>query len=160
MKISTSKIEIMCMSRHSIQCSFQANGITLKQTEKFKYLGVTLLNDDRQDNKLDTRIGKPSAVMRQLCQSVVLKRELNTRAKLFVFKSVFVPILTYGHECWVMSERVRFQVQAAEMGFLRKVRGLSLLDKVKSTDIRQSLNIEPLLLHKEQSQLRWYGHVT
>ena len=45
------------------------------------------------------------------------------------------------------------------MGFLRKVRGLSLLDKVKSTDIRQSLNIEPLLLRIERLQLRWYGHV-
>ena len=56
--------------------------------------------------------------------------------------------------------RVRFQVQAAEMGFLRKVRGLSLLDKVKSTDIHQSFNIEPLLLRIEQLQLRWYGHVT
>ena len=31
-------------------------------------------------------------------------------------------------------------------GFLGKVRGLSLFDKVKITDIRQSLNIEPLLI--------------
>ena len=46
------------------------------------------------------------------------------------------------------------------MGFLRKVRSLSLLDKVKNTDIRQSLNIEPLLLRIERSQFRWYGHVT
>ena len=30
--------------------------------------------------------------------------------------------------------------------FLRKVKGLSLLDKAKSIDICQSLNIEPLLL--------------
>ena len=35
-----------------------------------------------------------------------------------------------------------------------------LLDKVKSTDIRQCLNIEPLLLRIKRSQLRWYGHVT
>ena len=59
-----------------------------------------------------------------------------------------------------MTERVRSRVQAAKMSFLRKVRDLSLLDKVKSTDIRQSLNIEPLLLRIERSQLRWYGHVT
>ena len=45
------------------------------------------------------------------------------------------------------------------MGFLRKVRGLSLLDKVKSTHIHRSLNIEPLLLRIEQPQLHWYGHV-
>ena len=55
-----------------------------------------------------------------------------------------------------MTERVRFRVQAAEMDFLLKVRSLSLLDKVKSTDIRQSLNIVPLLLRIEQSQLHWY----
>ena len=47
----------------------------------------------------------------------------------------------------------------AEMDFLRKLKGLSLLEKVKITDIRQSLNIEPLLLRIEQSQLHWYGHV-
>ena len=103
---------------------------------------------------------KPSAVMRQLYRLVVLKRELCTKAKLSVFRSVFVPILTYGYECWLMIERVRSRVQAAEMVFLRKIRVLSLLDKVKNIDFRQSLNIKPLLLRIELSQLRWYGHVT
>ena len=160
MKISTNKTEIMCLSKHPLQCSFQRNGVTLQQTEELRYLEVTFSSDSRQDNELDTRIRKASAVMCQLCQSVVLKRELCTKAKLSVFRSVFVPVLTYGHECWVRTERVRSRVQAAKIGFLQKVRGLSLFDKVKSTDIRQSLNIEPLLLRIERSQLRWYGHVT
>ena len=38
MKISTAKTEIMCMLSHPVQCSFQTNGVTLKQVEKFKYL--------------------------------------------------------------------------------------------------------------------------
>ena len=59
-----------------------------------------------------------------------------------------------------MIENVRFRVQTAEMGFLRNVGGTSLLYKVKSSDIRQFLNIEPLLPRIEQLQLRWYGHVT
>ena len=59
-----------------------------------------------------------------------------------------------------MNEKVRFRVQTAEMGFLRRISGLTLLDKVKSADIRESLNIESLLLRLERSQLRWYGHVT
>ena len=46
------------------------------------------------------------------------------------------------------------------MGFLQEVRGLSLLDKVKNTDIHQSLNIKLLRLRIEQLQLCWYGHVT
>ena len=78
MKISTAKTEIMCLSRHPVQCSFQTNGVTLMQTKKFKYLGVTFFSDGRQDNKLDTCNGKASAVMRQLCQLVTLKQELCT----------------------------------------------------------------------------------
>ena len=160
MKISLAKTGMMCLSRHPILCSFQINGVTLKQTKKFKYLGVTFSNDGRQDNELDTRIGKPKAVMQQFYRSVVLKQELCTKAKLSVFRLVFVSILIYDHECWVITERVRSRVQAAEMDLLHKNRGLSLLNMVKSTNIGQSLNIEPLLLRIERSQLRWYGHVT
>ena len=99
MKISTTKTETMCLSRQPKQCSLQIEGVQLKQSEKFKYLGVSFTSDDRQNSELDIRIGKASAVMRQLHRSVVLKRELCTRAKLSVFKSVYVPLLTYGHEC-------------------------------------------------------------
>ena len=38
--------------------------------------------------------------------------------------------------------------------------GLTLLDKLKSADIRESLNTESLLFQLEKSQLCWYGHVT
>ena len=46
------------------------------------------------------------------------------------------------------------------MGFLRRISDLTLLDKVKSADIRESLLIELLLLRLERSLLRWYGHMT
>ena len=160
MKTSSTKTETMCLSRQPKQCSLQIDGVPLKQSEKFKYLGVSFTSDGRQNSELDIRIGKASAVMRQLHRSVLLKRELCTKAKLSIFRSVYVTILTYGHECWIMNEKVRSRVQAAEMGFLRGISGLTLLDKVKSADIRESLNIESLLLRLERSQLRWYGHVT
>ena len=38
MKISTAKTEIICLSRHPVQCSFQTNRVALQQMEKFKYL--------------------------------------------------------------------------------------------------------------------------
>ena len=59
-----------------------------------------------------------------------------------------------------MNEKVRFRVQAAKIRFLRRISGLTLLDRVKSADIRESLNIESLLLQQTRSQLRWYEHVT
>ena len=58
-----------------------------------------------------------------------------------------------------MTKRVRSQVQASEMRFLQKIEGVTLSNKMHSSEIRKSLNIEPLLLI-ERSQLRWFGHVS
>ena len=136
----------------------QVNGATLKQVGKFKYLGVAFTSDGRQDKQLDTRVGKACAVMRALHYSVVMKQELSKKAKLSIFRAVFVPILTYGHESWVMTKRVRSQVQASKMRFLGKIEGVTLFNKVRIA--QKSLNIEPLLLRIERSQLRWFGHVS
>ena len=159
MTISTAKTEVLHLSRNPAQHALQVSGATLKQIEKFKYLGVAFTSDGRQDKELDIRIGKASAIMQALQYSVVMKRELSKIAKLPIIKAVFVPILTYGHESWVMTERVRSQVQASEMRFLRKIEGVTLFNKVRSSEIRKSLNIEPLLLGIERSQLRWFGHI-
>ena len=48
----------------------------------------------RQDEEPDTRIDKGKAVMRALLYAVVMKRELSKKAKLSIFKAVFVSILT------------------------------------------------------------------
>jgi len=54
-----------------------------------------------EPQEIDTRIGEANEVLRELYRSVVTKRELSNTVKLSVFKSIFVPILTYGHESWV-----------------------------------------------------------
>ena len=46
------------------------------------------------------------------------------------------------------------------MRFLRRIEGVTLFDKKRSSMIRKSLNVEPLLLRIERSQLRWFGHVS
>ena len=45
------------------------------------------------------------------------------------------------------------------MGFLRRVSGLSLRDRVRSSVIREGLGVEPLLLRIERSQMRWLEHL-
>jgi len=66
--------------------------------ETFKHLGVVFTSDESRNKEIDTRIGKANAVLRELYRSVVAKRELSNTAKLSVLKSVFVSILTCGHE--------------------------------------------------------------
>jgi len=43
-----------------------------------------------------------------------------------------------------MTERILSQVQAVEMGFLRKFYGVTLRNKVRSCEICKALNVKPL----------------
>ena len=106
------------------------------------------MRDGKPDEELDTQIGKASAVMRALHCSVVMKRELSNKAKLSIFKTVFLPILTYGHESWVMTETVWSQVQASESRVLRRIEGVTLFNTVSSSEIQKSLDIEPFNFSK------------
>ncbi len=64
--------------------------------------------------------------------------------------------LTYGHELWVVTERVTSRIQVVKMTFLLRIAGISLRDRVRS---RWELRVEPLLLCVKRSQLRWFGHL-
>lgn len=85
---------------------------------------------------------------------LVVKRELSWRAKLPIYQSVDIPNLTCGHELWVES-----WMQAAEMSFLRRGPGLIFSDRVKSSDIWIELGVEPLLLHVDGRNLRWFRYL-
>ncbi|TWW80607.1 R2 Retrovirus-related Pol polyprotein from type I retrotransposable element [Takifugu flavidus] len=150
MKISTSKSKAMVLNRKKVECLLRVKEEILPQVEEFKYLGVLFTSEGRMEQEVDRRIGAASAVMRTLHQSVVAKR---------IYRSIFVPTLTYGHELWVMTKRTRSRVQAAEMSFLRRVARLSLRDRARSSAIREELGVEPLLLRVERSQMRWLGHL-
>ena len=92
--------------------------------------------------------------MRALHYSVAMKQKLSKTENLSIFKTIFVPILTYGHKAWVMTESMRSQLQASKIRFLQRIEGVTQFNKVRSFEIRKSLNIKPLLLRIERSQLR------
>ena len=72
--------------------------------------------------------------MRALHYSIVMKLELSKKAKLPILKAVFVPILTDDHESLVVTKRVRSQVQASKIKFLRRIAGVTLFNKVRSSE--------------------------
>ncbi|KAK3546351.1 hypothetical protein QTP70_025761, partial [Hemibagrus guttatus] len=154
MRVSTSKSEAMVLDRKKVACTLQVGGEVLPQVEEFKYLGVLFTSEGRMDREIDRRIGAAAAVMRSMYRSVMVKKELSRKAKLSIYQSIYVPTLTYGHELWVMTERVRSRIQAAE-----RVAGCSHRDRVRSSVTWEELGVEPLLLHIERGQLRWLGHL-
>ena len=116
--ISTSKSEAMVLSRKLMDCLLRVGNESLPQVKEFKYLGVLFTSEGTREREIGRRIGAAGgAVLHSLYRTIVTKRELSRKAKLSIYRSIFFPTLTYGHECWVMTERTRSRVQAAEMGF-------------------------------------------
>ena len=76
------------------------------------------------------------------CTSPFLEFDLS------IYRSIYVPTLTYGHELWVMTERIRSWIQAAEMS---RVAGRSLRDRVRSSVIREELGGVPGMSHQEET---------
>ncbi|KAI3377398.1 hypothetical protein L3Q82_008588 [Scortum barcoo] len=102
MRISTSKSEAMVLDRKRVVCPLRVSGEVLPQVEEFKYLGVLFTSEGKMDGReIDRRIGAASAVMRSVYRTVVVKKkELSRKAKLLIYRSIYVPTLTYGHELW------------------------------------------------------------
>ena len=90
------------------------------QVDKFKYLGVAFTSDKRQDEELDTRIGKANAISRALHYSdVIHETRIVEKRKAINFQNSFCPhshrwsgILSNDQTCAIASASVlQSQVQ-------------------------------------------------
>ena len=77
------------------------------------------------EQEINRLIGGASAVMRTLKRSIVVKRELSKKEKLSIYRSNYIPTLAYGHELWVLTERMKSQINSACV--CPRVAGLSLI---------------------------------
>lgn len=93
------------------------------------YLRILLTSEGRKKG-IGCRTEAPFffffAVMQMLKRIFVIKRDLNVKAKLPIYRLIYVLTLTYGYELWVVAERMRSQIQMAEISFLLRVASLSL----------------------------------
>lgn len=67
-------------------------------------LRVLFMSEGRVEHEIYRRNG---AVMWTLYWSVMVKRELRGKRKLSIYQSIYVPILTCGHELWVVIKRMK-----------------------------------------------------
>ncbi len=78
-------------------------------------------------------------------RQVIERKELSKATKLRVINAMVVPTLLYGSETWTLQKRHRSKIQAMEMRYLRKIEGVTRLDRVPNEDIRRRLGVEAVL---------------
>ena len=87
LKISTSLFVIgLLQFREILSNAFSKLAVSTKQMQKFRYFGVAFMSAERQNKEYYVWLGKASVVMRALHQTIVLKHEQSTKAKLSEYK--------------------------------------------------------------------------
>ena len=86
---------------------------------------------------------------------VLRRKELSRSTKLKVVNATVMPTLMYGCETWSLSKRQRSKIPATQMNVLRRIEGVSRLDRVRNEDVREKLRQEGVLDMVKSRQEKW-----
>jgi 23S rRNA A1618 N6-methylase RlmF len=110
----------------------EIDGTMLEQVKQFNYLGFKLSLEGEPD--FDNKMNRS----KNICGTIgkhLKKTHAYTQMKFY--KVVARLTLPYGSETWVTTMRDMTRLEAAEMRFLRSVKGYTRLDKIRSEIIRK-----------------------
>jgi hypothetical protein len=74
---------------------------TLKTTRQYKYFGVTLTSDGRDDKDICNKTVQGKKIIRQM-HSLLWNDTISKNAKQKIFKSIVEPPTIYSVEVWIM----------------------------------------------------------
>ena len=64
-----------------------------------------------------------------------------------------------GAECWTVGKKEEQIIAKTAMRMLRRIKGVTLRDRVKSVDIRKELGVNSKQEKVREMRQRWYGHM-
>ena len=90
---------------------------------------------------------------------VISDKNMPRKLKIKLYMTVIRPVLLYGAECWTVRKKEEQILEKTEMRMLRRIKGVTLRDRVKSVDIRKELGVSSIQEKVREMRLRWYGHM-
>lgn len=159
LKINISKTKVMVISKENKNTNIEINQSKIEQVDVFKYLGVQIDREGNMESEVNERIGNAARLYHSLSKPFISKKEINRKTKMVVYKTIFRPILTYGSESWVLTNSMKSKIQAIDMKYLRRVKGITRRDRIRNDSVREELEIEPIHNAIEKQKLKWFGHI-
>jgi hypothetical protein len=91
------------------------NSIELEQKASFIYLGTIIHQNGKIEEEALNHVRKTNNIYYQSNQTIFGKKEINTKTKLHVYRTVMEPSLLYGSESWPARSKEISRMNAAEM---------------------------------------------
>lgn len=159
MKINTNKTKVMVLSKENKEINLEISQSKIEQVDVFKYLGVLIDREGNMENEINERITKATRLYHSLNKAFIGKKEINRKTKMTVYKTIFRPILMYGSESWVLTNTMKSKIQAIDMKYLRRVKGITRRNRIRNELVREELEIEPVNNIIVKQKLKWFGHM-
>lgn len=131
---------------------------------EFCYLGSIVTNDCTDEKDVDTRIAKASGAFGMLRKCLFASSDITNHAKGSIFRSLILPILLYGSECWCMTEimmrKIRNFYHNCVRNMCRVNRKHTYLHRISTAELLDRVGLESIETYIYRQQLRWAGHVS
>ena len=155
MKIHWGKTKVMMVSRQGEECKVCVDGEEIEQVQNMKYLGAILSAEGTCGEKIEHRVGAAARVRGAMRKEVLERRELKKATKMRVYNSMVIPTMLYGSETWTMMKRHESRLGATEMAYLRRVEGVTRIDRVRNVDVRKAVKQEEVMEKVKRKQRAW-----
>ena len=128
--------------------------------ENFVYLGGTIAEDGTCGEDIKTRVRKAGAAFQRL-NNIWTSKNISKQTKMQLYQSLILSILLYGAETWTTKKDDENRLNVFEMSCLRRILGVSRLDKIRNSHIKQSLNLNTTVTDRVSTKrLKYFGHVS
>jgi len=161
--LNVKKTECMVVSKNKPtsepNMTLVSNGETIKQVEKFNYLGSMITSDARDIKAIRIQIGKAKSAFGNL-KNVLMNSKISMKTKLSLVTTFVLSTLLYGCETWTMLKEAEDKLQAMEMWIYRRLQKISWTAKMSNEEVLRKLGKERKLLKTiRQRQMNFFGHI-
>jgi len=95
---------------------------TFESVKEFKYLGMTLTNQNSNLEEIKSRLRSGNACLHSV-QNLLSSRLLSKNLKIKIYRTIILPVVLYGCETWSLALREERKLRVFENMVLRRIFG-------------------------------------
>jgi len=123
-KVNADKTKDMVISQvqNAGQSQSKKTDISFERVEEFKYLGITLTNQNSIQEEIKSRLKSGNACY-HLVQNLLSSSLLAKILKIRIYKTTILPFVLYGCETWSLTLREEHRLRVLDNRVLRRIFG-------------------------------------
>ena len=156
LQINTGKTEVMRVNNKQ-QDPLQLHQESMKEVEKFVYLGSVVSKDGGSDEDIKSRINKARHAFNTL-RTIWKTTALSLRNKIRIFNTNVKSVLLYGSETWRVTNNNTHRLQTFINRCLRNILNIRWPETISNEQLWDSTNQTPVEIEIRKRKWSWIGH--